>query len=224
MVCQITGPRQFSADLPQGGLEVPCSFIFMGDEKEIQKVKRLTDLHLVVNATSSIESIEPPTKKQKTSDSVVEIMDDDETNFTRPEASVWIKVNDFIGTTLDRKDLLDNSKLNDRHINLAQMLLRRQFPNIDGLGYTLFQHKLPVKSISNGLQIIFDRKCHWIVASCIGCDSQTIEVYDSLYSDVSEGSKTVIFNLFEKRRTKLVKVDVQRQHGMQDCGLFAIAF
>ena len=70
MLCQITGHRQFSADLPQGGLEVPCSLIFMGDEKEIQRVKKLTE-HLIVN---NIKPIELPTKKQKISGNVIEIV------------------------------------------------------------------------------------------------------------------------------------------------------
>ena len=37
IVCQITGPRQFSLDLPQGGLEVPCSLTIIGDDKEVHK-------------------------------------------------------------------------------------------------------------------------------------------------------------------------------------------
>ena len=113
MLCQITGHRQFSADLPQGGLEVPCSLTFMGDEKEIKKVKRLTE-HLVVN---NIKSIEPPTKKQKTSDNVIEIVDDScGTGPYKLPCEVWVKVNGYILTTSDRKDLLDNhTKLNDRH-------------------------------------------------------------------------------------------------------------
>ncbi len=43
MIYQLTGPRQYSADLSQGGLEILCSLIFMGDDKEIQKIRSLTD-------------------------------------------------------------------------------------------------------------------------------------------------------------------------------------
>ena len=46
---------------------------FMGDEKEIQKVERLTEHHVVNN----IKSIEPLTKKQKTSGNVIRIEDHD---------------------------------------------------------------------------------------------------------------------------------------------------
>ena len=29
LLCVVTGPRQYSADLPQGGLEVPCYYTFI---------------------------------------------------------------------------------------------------------------------------------------------------------------------------------------------------
>ena len=35
--CQVTEKRRFSADLPQGGLEIPCMLTFMGDQKRWQK-------------------------------------------------------------------------------------------------------------------------------------------------------------------------------------------
>ena len=45
--CNVTGSRQYSRDLPQGGLEIPCTLMFEGDETFIEKVKNLmkfTDL------------------------------------------------------------------------------------------------------------------------------------------------------------------------------------
>ncbi len=125
-------------------------------------------------------------------------------------------------TLSDEKDLVNNEMLNDHHINVAQRLLNIQFPDIEGLGHTLHQSRPPTKSISNGLQIIFVRGNHWIVASSIACDTDTIQAYDSLYSTVSEDSKEVIFNLFEKSRTKIIEVSVQNQRGGRDCGLFAV--
>ena len=37
--CKVTCSRQYSRDLPQGGLEIPCTLTFEGDEKCIEKVK-----------------------------------------------------------------------------------------------------------------------------------------------------------------------------------------
>ena len=53
-----TSSRRFSADLPQGGLEVPCSLTFIDVSKEVQKVKRLTDAASDVDLTT-----EPPNEK-----------------------------------------------------------------------------------------------------------------------------------------------------------------
>ena len=40
--CRITDLCQYSADLPQGSLEIPCKLIFRGDKEKITKVKKLT--------------------------------------------------------------------------------------------------------------------------------------------------------------------------------------
>ena len=37
--CTVMGSRRYSRDLPQGGLEVPCTRSFMGDNKELKKLK-----------------------------------------------------------------------------------------------------------------------------------------------------------------------------------------
>ena len=41
ILCRITGSRQYSRDLPQGGLEIPCILIFKGTEKNVKKLSRL---------------------------------------------------------------------------------------------------------------------------------------------------------------------------------------
>ena len=38
--CQVTGTRQYSADLTQGGLEIPCELLFKAKAKEIEKIKK----------------------------------------------------------------------------------------------------------------------------------------------------------------------------------------
>ena len=39
ITCTVTATKRYSADLPQGGLEVPCSLLFKAQSKEIQKLK-----------------------------------------------------------------------------------------------------------------------------------------------------------------------------------------
>ena len=40
LFCEVTGTVQFSSDLPQGGLEIPCRYIFNGGKKDVSVLKR----------------------------------------------------------------------------------------------------------------------------------------------------------------------------------------
>ena len=86
-------------------------------------------------------TVEPPEKKKdKTSDqglaAVFDISEQDSSYIASSESSVLIEVDRHMLTLADEKDLLNNKKLNDCHINLAQRLLSKQFPDIEGLGHS----------------------------------------------------------------------------------------
>ena len=214
IVCQVSGNRRVTTDLPQGGLEVPCFYTFVGASKEIGKLKKLA----ASTPDSAIPVVEPPIKKAKinTSDTVLVSKD-------QQLEDIWIKSDSYIVSKSDEIDLINSEKLNDRHVNFAHQLLHNQYPNIDGLGCTLLQSKPPVKKILNGLQIIFDRSDHWIVESSINHGHHIVHICDSVYSTVDEHTKKVILNLFDKSKTDIVQVNVNQQVGSKDCGLFAIA-
>ena len=59
IICQITGARRFLADLPKRGLEVSWSLMFIGAEKEVEKVKKLID------AAADVTIVEPPNNEFK---------------------------------------------------------------------------------------------------------------------------------------------------------------
>ena len=44
ITCTVTGGRRYSGDLPQGGLEIPCTLLFKSKAKEIQKLRRCLKL------------------------------------------------------------------------------------------------------------------------------------------------------------------------------------
>lgn len=214
ITCQVTGARRYSSDLVQGGLEVPCTYTFVGTGKDIAKAKKLLSL------APSTSLTEPPCKKIK-----VEVDDSDLLSLS-PTDEVWLKFGGQCLTQLDRTSLIEGKMLNDRHINFAQLLMHSQFPHADGLTHTLLQDREKVEKIKQGLQIIFDRGNHWIVASNIGCDNGTVKVYDSLYTHVDEKSKAVIHNLFDLQCNTSDCIDIvgiKKQEGVKDCGLFAIA-
>lgn len=75
----------------------------------------------------------------------------------------WVKFGSVTLTKQEKDHLIGEYELSDNHINLAQLLLKLQFPDIDGFRNTLEQDK-PFKRLpvcSKLMQVIFVRKCHW---------------------------------------------------------------
>ena len=50
--CTVTGTHQFSRDLAQGGLEIPCQLTFEGEKEYIEKVQNLIKLSADTKASS----------------------------------------------------------------------------------------------------------------------------------------------------------------------------
>ena len=53
----------------------------------------------------------------------------------------WLKLDKAISKDCDKTVIQNGQRLNDRHINFAQVMLRRQFPHLEGLKLTLLQEK-----------------------------------------------------------------------------------
>ena len=61
-MCVVTGARQYSMDLPQGGLEIPCRYIFKtNNQAESNKTRKLleTILEITIEPTTSISGDKP---------------------------------------------------------------------------------------------------------------------------------------------------------------------
>ena len=41
ITCRVTGHRRYSQDLPQGSVEIPCTLVFQGNSKYVEKAKNL---------------------------------------------------------------------------------------------------------------------------------------------------------------------------------------
>ena len=66
MECTITGARCYSADLPQGGLEVPCELRFKGNAHDVAKLKTLlAPAESSSNVLVGDAPVEQPRKKIK---------------------------------------------------------------------------------------------------------------------------------------------------------------
>ena len=78
------------------------------------------------------------------------------------------------------------------------------------------------------IQILHDGHGHWLMVSgAITEDgAQEIHVYDSMYATVGTYTKKQIASIVSssEKEIKLKMMNVQKQNGGCDCGLFAIAF
>ena len=129
----------------------------------------------------------------------------------------WLNLNDKI--ILQRGD-----ELSDKHILFAQKLIKEQYPLVGGLFSTLVQEKC-YNLNHDSVQILHCLgRHHWIAASNVGCTENSVNVYDSLFSDVDATTCTLIKNMFGGDECKISMKKVQKQVGIKDCGVFAIAF
>ena len=122
----------------------------------------------------------------------------------------------------DRGCIISGDKLNDKHTNFAQMLIKQQFKHLEGLKYPVVLSTLEhFPTTTNVLQIMHTQEDHWIVASTIRCAEGEINVYDYLYGSVEASTANLIVKQFGKAALKMKTYP--RQLGDKDCGAFAIA-
>ena len=118
-----------------------------------------------------------------------------------------------------------SEELCDADINLAQKLLRAQFPELGGLQSTLLQQKDAKEKV---LQIMHcPSHHHWMVATTNenNKDANNILVYDSIFKKVYRETRKTICNIFQLLPVSNVKIaKAHKQIGTKDCGLFAIAY
>ena len=123
----------------------------------------------------------------------------------------------------DKEKILQGEKLNDLVINTAQLLLKNQFPSLLGMCCSLIQNKqnrIPINK--QQLQIIHSIGNHWLVASTIYASTGVVNVYDSVFNMISKETENIIYNQFDPL-CSLEIVNMKKQHGGNDCGVYAIA-
>ncbi|XP_035694654.1 polycystic kidney disease protein 1-like 2 [Branchiostoma floridae] len=132
-------------------------------------------------------------------------------------------------STHDKVALTFGEMLTDDHIQAAQMLLRRQYPALQGLegpAVGLCEDGF-AKMTGNGLQIHHNGSQHWVLSSCT--DGQ-VRLYDSLGVAMTPSLQIQLYQSYaafaDQARNVLTVIspDVQRQGNVFDCGLFAIAW
>lgn len=83
----------------------------------------------------------------------------------------------------------------------------------------------PLVNCVNAIQILNVTENHWAVISTIGCERNAVKLYDSAYEIVSLSTQQAITNLVMPTDCLHIHVmNVSKQSGVHDCGLYAIAF
>jgi len=235
----VNGTRRYSADLDEGGVEIPCILTFSSLEAfECTKTKKRIEVSLKLSVELAVNS----TKVDEVADlpSVVQSIDNHICSSASLDHTQAIEIHDQSDAlepaakkpkldVCEIENIIMGVELSDLHINLAQGILKRQFPGLNGLISTLYQDKelkLTESDVNNKVQIIHcKQRHHWIVASTVKNTSEVI-VVDSIFKSLDEETKLTIFKLFQydcKKPPMIKVIKTQKQKGNKDCGLFAIA-
>ena len=131
--------------------------------------------------------------------------------------------------------LQDDYWLNDEHIDHAQWLTSKMFPHAKGLHSVLaFESRKPKveRGLEDFVQVILIGRNHWVTITNIGCESNKVKVYDSLYylyAKLPESDRQKFHtSLASLLNTSLANMVIEwpsmvQQKGCSDCGLFALA-
>ena len=126
-----------------------------------------------------------------------------------------------------RRLICNGKQLNDLHIDAYQNLIRSKFPLLGGLQNTVCQHSHSLNFKEINYQIIHVRGNHWILLEITKDEANqpNVCIYDSTYDNVDLKTHFVISQLvhFEGKSIPLKIMNISKQTGITDCGLYAIA-
>ena len=235
--CVVNGARRFSADLPQGGLEIPCILNFTAQtQSEATKTERLIISALNV-ASVGISEEAPVVSSSQSScsdgkdNAAMAAMND---SIPKSELSQTVDLTECCNTnsppakkqkTFDTETIIMGNELSDGEINYAQRLLKIKHPRIGGLRLTLYKGKF--QDVESNVQIVHcPTRHHWITATTLNCKAGEIKIFDSLFTFCDKETIRIIYDFYQRGTEKLniTMSRCQKQSGDKDCGLFAIAF
>ena len=169
IMCTVTGPRQYSADLAQGGMEVSCNYTFIGEDCTIQKVEKVLTSYTPAGSSQNAWTHLRLRLLSKMQGQTVQVYGYNVigSRFQWKTETLWEM----------EMTLLIN-------INYSQHLLQKQFPGIGGLKSTLIITKQTYhydvskdKHLSRFLQIIHTGN----QASNIGDVIDKVTVYEQIH-------------------------------------------
>ena len=117
--------------------------------------------------------------------------------------------------------------LTDSEIYAGQLLLKREFPFVDGLDDPVVKGPLVVPATSEFVQIV-NTGSHWVCLSTISTpfNSGTVKIFDSMYCTphpiaIEHACRMLMYS---GDKVNFRNEKVQRQVSDKDCGLFSLAY
>ncbi|KAE8602183.1 hypothetical protein XENTR_v10013901 [Xenopus tropicalis] len=140
----------------------------------------------------------------------------------------WVTINNIKLSYQDKDDIDTDKWIDDNTINASLHLIAQNYPCIASLIDTLILATSAVDALSGANVIqIHHLGNHWVVSQSNG---KCVTIYDSLrFTGFSEMLKTQILKLYaplfvgEHQIIDVFFKCTQKQHGPNDCGLFAVA-
>ena len=155
---------------------------------------------------SSNKAATPPCKREKVESnvSVIDLEEVPTTYVDNTQAAPWQSIGRTALNMSDRGCIISGDKLNDKHMNFAQMLIKQHFKHLECLKYPVVLSTLkPFPTTTKILQIMHTREDHWVVASMIRCAEGEINIYNSLYGSVETSTTSLIVKLFGDAELKM---------------------
>lgn len=128
-------------DLPQGGLELPCEHMFTGSEDIVCRTRqRLMKKRVVISEIHSTSTNDEFSEDKVKNKDVITIKEEaiDISTGSDDNMMAWVKIKDTSLTMEDKKIIEEGHMLIDKHIILAQRMIKQKFPSLTGLCLTFF--------------------------------------------------------------------------------------
>ena len=211
--CVVNGTRHYSADLPQGGLEIPCVLNFTAKtQSEAAKTERLLISALNVASTGISKEAQMISSSVPCSDVkdhfAMAVVND---AIPKPEPTPTVDLTECCKTnsppakkqkTFDTEKIIMGDELSDGEMNYAQRLLKMKHPEVGGLRLTLYKGKF--QEIESNVQIVHcPTRHHWITATTLNCKAGEVKIFDSLFTFCDKETIGIIYDFYQRGTEKL---------------------
>ena len=114
--------------------------------------------------------------------------------------------------------------LSDNVVNAFQKMMEKQFPEANGLQDPILGQTLSFKMQKNTpfVQVLHDRKLHWIAISTYWCHEGEVFCIDNLFKErIADHTKQQIYAIMncDLKHVKINVLSVQQQSNGVDCGV-----